>query len=405
MTHIHISAASHSLWWAVTLPPMKTKNLVRLLLGLLLLAFAGWMWVNTLLKPQAKSTSEQIKATPPISVISQRVQKVTWQDRMQAIGTVQARESVNITAKVSEIVENVHFASGDQVAAGTLLVTLRNQAQQAALAQGQATFAEAQRLYQRQLELAEQQLVARSTLDAQQALRDSAQARVQQLRAELDDRHIYAPFAGVLGIRQISPGALLTANTVITTLDDLERVYVDFQVPEAMLAKLAIGKEVRASSIAWPEREFSGQLSAIDARVNVDSRTFTARAEFANSDHALRPGMLLEVELLQAQRQAIVIAEIAVIQEGQQSFVYVIDKTPGSSDKMGEGHEVKQVNVQTGARNKGQVEIIAGLSVDQQIVIEGMQRLRPGSQVKATDIEQLREQELKTCRDAGICPP
>jgi len=389
---------------------MKTKNLVVLvvlLLGLLLLVVGGKMWVDASEKSAAKDTVQQRKSITPISVISQRVQKVTWQDRMQAIGTVQARESVNITAKVSEIVENVHFASGDQVVAGALLVTLRSEAQQAALAQAQATFAEAQRLYQRQLELAHQQLVARSTLDAQQALRDSAQARVQQLRAELDDRQIHAPFAGVLGIRQISPGALLTANTVISTLDDLERVYVDFQVPEAMLAKLAIGNEVRASSIAWPEREFSGQLSAIDARVNVDSRTFTARAEFANSDHALRPGMLLEVELLQAQRPAIVIAEIAVIQEGQHSFVYVIDQTRNISNKMGEGNEVKQVKVHIGARSKGQVEIIEGLSVDQQIVIEGMQRLRPGSWVEATDIEhvKLRQQELKACRDAGTCPP
>jgi len=327
----------------------------------------------------SNSASPAQNAVKPIPVTTQKVEKITWNDRVHAIGTVQARESVSITAKVSEIVEHVHFSSGDQVTSGTLLVTLRNQAQQAALAQAQSTYAEAQRLYQRQLELAEQQLVARSTLDSQQALRDSAQARVQQLRAELEDRYIHAPFAGVLGIRQISPGALLTANTVITTLDDLEQVYVDFQLPEAMLATLAVGNEIRASSVAWPEREFSGQLSAIDTRIDTHSRALTARAEFANADHALRPGMLLEVELLQASRQALFVPEIAVVQEGQQSFVYQIDTDNGLET----AHRVKQVEVRTGVRRKGVVEVIEGLQADQHIVVEGTQRLRPGSLVTA----------------------
>jgi len=386
--HIHISPPKHLLLWAVTLPPMKTKNFVWLLLLLALLVgvgvgVGGMMWVNALLD---QSTTKSIKEITPISVISQQVEAVTWHDSVQAIGTVQARESVNITAKVSDIVEHVHFASGQQVAAGTLLVTLRSEAQQAALAQAQATFAEAQRLYQRQLELADQQLVARSTLDTQQALRDSAQARVQQLRAERDERQVHAPFAGVLGIRQISPGALLTANTVITTLDDLDQVYVDFQLPESMLAKLAIGNEVRASSVAWPDREFSGQVSVIDTRINANSRAITVRAEFANQDHALRPGMLLDVALLEPERTAIVVPEIAVIQEGQQSFVYVVVKSYRIDNRYG-AREANQVKVKTGARHKGQVEIVEGLAVDQHIVIEGMHRLRPGSFVSAADIK------------------
>jgi len=355
---------------------------------------AGWALFKTI-DNDLKSNFEKnmAKREGAIPVITQMIQKEPWHDHVQAIGTVQARESVNITAKVSDIVEQVHFASGQPVAAGTLLVTLRHDAQQAALAQAQATFAEAQRLYQRQLELADQQLVARSTLDTQQALRDSAQARVQQLRAELDERQIYAPFAGVLGIRQISPGALLTANTVITTLDDLEQVYVDFQMPEAMLAKLAIGNEVRASSIAWPDREFNGQLSAIDTRINTNSRTLTVRAEFANSDHALHPGMLLEVALPEPEYDAIVLPEIAVIQEGQQSFVYEVIVAPDDFSRMGPAYQVQRLEVRTGTRRKGYVEIVDGLAIDQRIVIEGMQRLRPNAFVRPTAIESIKHNE------------
>jgi len=345
----------------------------------------GWIWLTA--QTNADKNAFKNPVNDAIPVITQTLQNEPWRDSVHAIGTVQARESVNITAKVSDIVEHVHFASGQQVTAGTLLVTLRHQAQQAALAQTHATFAEAQRLYQRQLELADQQLVARSTLDAQQALRDSAYARVQQLQAELDDRQIHAPFTGVLGIRQISPGALLTANTVITTLDDLEQVYVDFQVPEAALAKLVIGNSVSASSIAWPAREFSGQLSAIDTRVNVDSRTFTVRAEFANSDHALRPGMLLEVALLEAERNAVILPEIAVIQEGRQSFVYRVIR-----DLQAGNYFVERIEVRTGSRRKGYVEIVEGLAADQVIVIEGMHRLRPNASVAPTDTTHLQRQ-------------
>jgi len=383
---------------------MKKSNLILsleiALLVMLGIGAAGWALFKTI-ENDSKNRFEKnmAKRDGAIPVITQKIQKEPWYDRVQAIGTVQAREAVNITAKVSDIVEQVHFASGQPVAAGTLLVTLRHDAQQAALAQAQATFAEAQRLYQRQLELADQQLVARSTLDTQQALRDSAQARVQQLRAELDERQIYAPFSGVLGMRQISPGALLTVNTVITTLDDLEQVYVDFQVPEAMLAKLVIGNEVRASSIAWPDREFSGQLSAIDTRINTNSRTLTVRAEFANADHVLRPGMLLEVALLTPKHDAIILPEIAVIQEGQQSFVYEVILAPDDFSRMGPAYQVRRLEVRTGTRRKGYVEIVDGLVIDQRIVIEGMQRLRPNAFVRPTTIESIQECEAsKQCK-------
>jgi len=370
LTYIHIHPAPHLSQSLVTLPPMNNVIPYKMWAGVvLLLALLGCHREN-----EAAPRSAQ-QAVP---VITQRVQPQLWHDQLQSIGTVRAREAVSITAKVSELVEQVHFASGQHVEAGTLLVTLRQTAQQAALAQAQASLSEAQRLYQRQQTLAAQQLISPSTLDAQRAARDMAQARVQQLQAELADRQIRAPFSGQLGLRQISPGALLTANTVIATLDDLEQVYVDFQVPETALATLAVGNPIHASSIAWPGRQFVGTISSLDARVDSASRALTVRASFTNADHALRPGMLLEVAMLNTERSALAIPEIAVMQIGRQSFVYRVDKTD----------QVEQVEVRLGTRSNGQVEIAAGLESGDRIVIEGTQRLRPGMSITEANSNQ-----------------
>ncbi|TDB28958.1 efflux RND transporter periplasmic adaptor subunit [Stenotrophomonas sp. ATCM1_4] len=312
------------------------------------------------------------QAGDAVPVTLQVVQPSAWNDTLQAIGTAKARESIIVTAKVSEIIDTVHFESGQQVTTGTPLVTLRGDAQQAALAQAQATFAEADRLYLRQRELAAQQLVAHSTLDTQKSIRDAAEARVRQMRADITDRQVRAPFAGVLGIRQVSPGSLVTPTTAIATLDDISRVHVDFQVPEAELASLQPGDKVTGSSVAYPGRSFDGEVSTVDARVDPGSRAVTVRADFVNADHALRPGMLLDVRVFRPERQALVIPEIAVVQVGRDSFVY----------RVKDDASVERVDVRTGTRRAGVVEITEGLKAGERIVVDGTGKLRPGIRVE-----------------------
>ncbi|MCC7635805.1 efflux RND transporter periplasmic adaptor subunit [Stenotrophomonas rhizophila] len=306
-----------------------------------------------------------------VPVTTQVVQPSAWSDTLQALGTAKARESVTITAKVSEIIETVHFESGQQVAAGTPLVTLRGQAQEAALLQAQATFAEADQLYRRQRELAAQQLVASATLDTQRAIRDAAAARVREMQSDIGDRRVRAPFAGVLGIRQVSAGSLLTPATTIATLDDIERMHVDFQVPEAELATLSQGDKVSATSVAYPGRQFDGVVATIDTRVDPGTRAVTVRADFINTDHALRPGMLLDVRMFRPERQALVIPEIAVVQVGRDSFVYRVKAD----------HSVERIDISSGARRAGVVEIRSGLKAGDRIVVDGTGKLRPGLKV------------------------
>lgn len=305
------------------------------------------------------------------AVTTQAVALQPWSDTISALGTVKARESVTITAKVSETVDQVHFDSGDETEAGATLVTLSGNQQQAALQAAEAEAKEAEQQYRRGSELVQQQLIARSQLDTQRATRDAAAARVAQMRADIGDRRIRAPFAGVLGIRQVSPGALVTPGTVVATLDDISRVYVDFPVPERHLAHLAPGQPLAGTSVAWPGQRFEGTVSSIDARIDPQTRAITVRGDFANADRRLRPGMLLQVQVARPQRDALVLPEIAVVQVGRDTFVW----------RVRDDGTVERADIAIGERRAGSVEVLEGISAGDRIVVEGTGKLRPGMAV------------------------
>lgn len=307
----------------------------------------------------------------PTPVTTIRVQPEAFADSVTAIGTVKAHESVTVTAKVSEIVQTVHFDSGQDVRTGDPLITLSDRQQQASLAEAQAAADEAERLFRRQSELAQQQLIARAQLDNQRAARDAARARVAQIRAQLADRVIRAPFSGVLGLRQVSPGALVTPGVAIATLDDLSRVYVDFPLPEAQLSRVATGRRISGRATAYPDRAFDGAVTTIDARLDPATRAVQVRADFANGERLLRPGMLMTVEVPGAERQALLLPEIAVTQVGRDSFVFRVK----SDDS------VEQIKVIVAARRSGKVEIAEGLAAGDRIVVEGTGKLRPGGKI------------------------
>lgn len=307
----------------------------------------------------------------PIPVTTLVLRPESFAERTSAVGTVKARESVTLTAKVSELVDAVHFESGQEVRAGAALVTLSDRQQRAALAEAQASADEAERLFRRQSELAAQQLIARAQLDNQRAARDAANARVAQIRAQLADRVIRAPFAGTLGIRQVSPGALIAPGTVVATLDDVSRVYVDFPLPESQLSMVAPGRAIAGRAEAWPGRSFTGHVATVDARIDPATRSVLVRADLPNPDRLLRPGMLLEVELPGASREGLRVPEIAVVQVGRDSFLYRA-KDDGS---------VERVGVTLGARGDGKVEIVSGARAGDRVVIEGTGKLRPGAKI------------------------
>lgn len=308
---------------------------------------------------------------PPATVTTTVLARSPWTDSIEALGTANARESVSITAKVSETVSQVRFDSGDVVRAGDVLITLSDRAEVAGLNEASAGYREAQRLFERQQSLAQRQLIAASQFDAQRAARDAAKGKLDQLRAQLSDRVIAAPFDGVLGLRMVSPGSLVTPGTVITTLDDISRIKVDFSVPERNLSLLAVGQPVDATSDAYPGIEFRGAVSSVGSRVDNVTRSLAARAEFDNPERKLRPGMLLEVSLKRAARETLQVPELSLQQIGQQAFLFRV----GADDK------VEQVPVRIGARRPGWVEIVEGVKPGDRIVVEGIVKLKPGAKI------------------------
>jgi membrane fusion protein (multidrug efflux system) len=307
----------------------------------------------------------------PATVTTTVLQPSAWTDTIDAIGTAHANESVTLTAKVSETVQRVDFESGDPVRAGQVLVTLSNASDLAGLNEAAANYRNAEQQFQRQQGLVARQLIAASALDTLRAARDAAKARMDQVRTALADRVITAPFDGVLGLRQVSPGSLVTPGTVIATLDDVSLIKLDFPVPERELPALAKGQPVIARSEAYPEQTFDGTIASLDSRVDPVTRAITVQAQIANPERKLRPGMLLDVGVQQPSRQTLQVPELALQQVGQQAFVFRV----GADDK------VEQVPVTIGARRPGAVEILGGVQAGDRVVVEGTVKLHPGSKI------------------------
>jgi membrane fusion protein (multidrug efflux system) len=306
----------------------------------------------------------------PATVTTTVLALLPWSDTLEALGTAAARESVTITAKVSEKVEAVRFDSGDEVKSGQVLVTLVDRAQSAGVGEAAADYAEAQKTYERMQRLGSKQLVAATQLDVARANRDAARARLEAQKATVGDRVIVAPFAGVLGLRQVSPGSLVTPGTVVTTLDDVSKILLDFSVPERSLDALGVGNTVRATSDAFPDETFEGRITSVGSRVDPSTRALAARAEFDNPQRRLRPGMLLNVQLEQGTRQALQVPELALDQLGEQAFLYKVV-----------GDKVEHVPVKIGARRPGWVEILGGVQAGDRVVVEGLVKLKDGAKV------------------------
>jgi membrane fusion protein, multidrug efflux system len=159
---------------------------------------------------------------------------------------------------------------------------------------------------------------------------------------------------------------------VITTLDDIARVYVDFPVPETQLAQIGPGQAIEGLAAAYPGRSFEGRVATVDARIDPATRSLTVRGEFANPDRVLKPGMLLQVRVRRPERQALLVPEIAVVQAGSDSYVYRVSPQ-GTAER---------VDVKLGTRAGGRVEVLSGLEPGARIVVDGTGKVRPGQKVK-----------------------
>ena len=312
----------------------------------------------------------------PVAV--QTVAQREFADVVEALGTANANESVTITAKVSDIISRIEFDSGEQVEAGDLIVELASAEEAAGLSEARATLREARRDVTRFNDLTERGVAPQSRMDEVNAARERAQARVEAIEARVADRIIRAPFTGVLGLREVSPGELVRPGDVIARLDDTSTIKLDFTLPERFLSVIEPGISVQARAAAFDEEVFDGEIAQINSRVDPATRAVTVRALVDNADGRLRPGMLMTVEVRRDVRSAPAIPEAAVSRLRDQTFVYVIEQSE-------RGVVANQREVRLGQRDAGMFEVLAGLEPGEQVVAEGVHRVRPGAPVRISE--------------------
>ena len=271
---------------------------------------------------------------------------------------------------MTETVSRVRFEDGDLVEAGAVLVELTKAEQAALLAEAEANRDDARKQHERQARLARDQLVPTSQADEARARFEAQDARYESLLARLEDRLIRAPFAGKLGFRAVSNGTLVTPGTPITTLDDISMIKLDFTVPEVNLNLVRPGLRLVAESSAFPGEAFPATVRTIDSRVDPATRSVLVRALISNPELRLLPGMLLTVTLTTAERESIMVPEPAVLQRASQVFVYTI--VEGRA-------ELTQIT--TGDRQDGWIEVTSGLQPGQQVITEGIIKIRNGTPV------------------------
>jgi membrane fusion protein (multidrug efflux system) len=299
----------------------------------------------------------------------------SFTDEIRVLGVARGRRSVNITSSTSELITRVLFTDGQRVAAGTPLVELQAREEDAGIIEARAQVAQAQRQFDRYKTLADRGIAPRVTVEDAETALATAQASLTAAQARRGDRLIRAPFAGVLGLSSVTAGTLVNPGGVITTLDDIDVVRVDFPVPERYLGVLRAGTPIRATIDAYDDEVFGGRIALIDTRINEQTRAVTARAEIPNPGARIRPGMAVRVAVQQGQRMAPGAPEAAVQYEGDGAFVYRIAR--------GErGSTAQRVEVETGSVEGGFVEILSGLSLGDRIVGSGLNRIQPGASVR-----------------------
>jgi membrane fusion protein, multidrug efflux system len=337
--------------------------------------------------------------TAPAFVTVAPARNETVAQKLEALGNARANESVDISSKISNVVTAVRFGDGERVKKGQVLVQLDDAQTRADVAAAEAAVAESERLYNRSRELMATEALSKAQFDQLDATLKANRARLASAQARLDDTVIRAPFSGRVGLRRVSVGTLISPGDVITTLDDTSVIKLDFSVPENFLSTLREGLAVRATAPAFAGRSFTGKVSSIDSRVDMNTRTVTVRALLANEDGALRPGMFLNVALANDERESLFIPEQALTPEAERQFVFVV----------ADG-KVQRREVRIGARRPGSVEVLAGLTAGEQVIVEGTQKVRDGVAVRATELtadaeipaDVVRSHEANTATPAGV---
>ncbi len=342
---------------------MKTRKFKHLVLASALVLVNGQVMAE---KPASP------RASPAQTVTSATVQSVEQQRTLTALGTLKANQSVNISSRIAGQIANLGIGDGKPVGKAAVLVQLDARAQQANVKMAQVELADAQRQLASMKTLYARKAVSKDELDAQAATVQRLTAALESQMVTLDYHTIKAPFAGTLGFSDISQGALVNSNEVITTLDDLSTMKLSFELPEHLLHQVTPGTPIVARTDSWPNSQFEGSINAINPRIDTTNLTFTSQASIANSDNKLRPGMPVRITIMQAPTKTIVVPARSVLFDGNQQYVFVID----------EKNTAKKRLITVGQSTQETIEVLGGLNIGERIVDEGVIKTKDGARVQ-----------------------
>lgn len=359
-----------------------------LLLALLVGGIFGWKYYQASLQ-----SAGYIPA--PTTVAAVRVELGDWRAELPAVGSLVASQRLFVTNEVGGQIQALKFSSGQPVDQGALLLQLNDSVDQAELRGLIADRRLAEIQYNRLEKLLSDRSVSRSDYDEAKARLDRGKAAVEGKRALIDKKAIRAPFAGLLGIRQVEVGEYLPPGSNIVMLESLDPMFVDFSLPERYFAELHIGQKVDISVRAWPGQLFPGEVSAISSGVDAGTRSLRIRATLENPDGRLRSGMFAEVSTALPTRTGVLsLPRTAISFNPYGSFVFVIDTADG-------GLTVTNRRVTTGSIQGGRIEIVDGLSAGEQVVSAGQVKLRNGQSVVVDQADPLTETSVETAPDPG----
>jgi len=312
---------------------------------------------------------------PPVTIAASTAMLETWDETLNAVGTIQARRGVDLTSETSGEITQILFDSGDQVSANQPLLVLNDEVEQASRANQQASLQLAQILFARDRALIEQKSIPQTQYDRSRADLERARAQLAETQARLANKRIEAPFAGTVGIRRVDVGDYLSPGTVIATLQDHTELEIDFTVPARYAPKLRPGLTVTVQVDAYPESVFTATIKAVDARIDPNTRNVLLRAALEQAQ-GLLPGMfaVLEVDLGE-QHQVVTIPETAMTYALQGNTVYVVEAIEN-----GELTATAKV-VRAGTVRDGRIAVLAGINAGDRVVSVGQNKLYRGVRV------------------------
>lgn len=294
---------------------------------------------------------------------------------VKTLGTALAYDSAKIVSATSDYLTFLQIREGQSIKKGEIIAQLNDTEEKARVNELAALLSEQKRQLARLKNLTRTQASAISLLDEQQAKVNATQAQLDAVQARLNEMVIRAPFDGLIGLRQVSEGAFISTGTVLTTLDDISTIRVEFNVAERYMADLTPGLALNITNVAYGDTIFKGEIKALDPRLDPVTRSIKVHGVIDNKTLKLRPGMLLNVSIELATAAVLQIPEKAIVPLQNRHYVFVVDAN----------NTVKQVEIQLGERVPGSVEVLSGLAAGDEIVIEGTQKLRNGVSISRVE--------------------